>query len=141
MTAACSDPAGPELTGIVVTLDWPLAREPGFVDARWQLIRYEPESPDLLLLGPRGSVVQSGVTDSTGTFVVHVVGPSPMQQHSADGRAPVQPPARGVQAAGELSFWYLTRKASANHHRDFHAHRAGSPPVPARERPPPAAAR
>jgi hypothetical protein len=68
VSAACSDPTGPELTRIVVTLDWPLAREPGFVDARWQLIRYDPESPDLL--GPRGPVVQSGVIDSSGTSVV-----------------------------------------------------------------------
>ena len=66
--AACSDPVGPELATIVVTVDWPLAREPGFVEARWQLIRYDPGSPELL--GPRGPIVQSGVIDSTGTSVV-----------------------------------------------------------------------
>ena len=68
LSAACSDPAGPELTTIVVTVDWPLAREPGFVDARWQLIRYDPGRSDLM--GPRGPVVQNGIIDSTGSFVV-----------------------------------------------------------------------
>ena len=67
-TAACSDPAGPELTEIVVTVDWPVAREAGFVEARWQLIRYDPDSP--FLLGPRGPVAQSGVIGSTGMFTV-----------------------------------------------------------------------
>ena len=67
-TAACSDPAGPEMTEIVVTVDWPVAREPGFVDARWQLIQYDPESP--IVLGPRGPVLQSGVIGSTGIFKV-----------------------------------------------------------------------
>ncbi len=38
--AACSSPAAPELTGIVVTVDWTVARQTGFVDARWHLIRY-----------------------------------------------------------------------------------------------------
>ena len=67
-TVACSDPAGPDLTEIVVTVEWPVAREPGFVDARWQLIQYGPDSP--FLLGPRGPVVQSGVIGSTGMFKV-----------------------------------------------------------------------
>ncbi len=66
--AACSGPAEPELTEIVVTVDWPVAREPGFVDARWQLIQYDPESP--VLLGPRGPVLQSGVIRPTGMFTV-----------------------------------------------------------------------
>ena len=67
-SVACSDPTGPELTEIVVTVDWPVAREQGFTDARWQLIRYDPESPDLL--GPRGPIVQSGVIGASGSFVV-----------------------------------------------------------------------
>lgn len=66
--AACSGPVEPELTEIVVTVDWPVAREPGFVDALWQLIRYDPESP--VLLGPRGPVLQSGVIGPTGMFTV-----------------------------------------------------------------------
>ena len=38
--AACSSPDAPELTGIVLTVDWSVAREPGFIDARWGLFRY-----------------------------------------------------------------------------------------------------
>lgn len=63
--AACSNPAGPELTQIVVTVDWPVAREPGFAEARWQLIEYDPD--DWL---PRGPVVASGVIGSDGVFTV-----------------------------------------------------------------------
>lgn len=38
--AACSSPAAPELTGIVLTVEWSVAGEPGFVGARWRLVRY-----------------------------------------------------------------------------------------------------
>jgi hypothetical protein len=39
---ACTDPIGPGpgRTEIVVTVDWSVAQHTGFVDARWQLIRY-----------------------------------------------------------------------------------------------------
>lgn len=37
---ACLSPTAPELTGIVLTVEWSVAREPGFVDARWRLVRY-----------------------------------------------------------------------------------------------------
>jgi hypothetical protein len=41
VAAACSGPSEPQFTPIVVTVDWPVARERGVVDARWELIRYD----------------------------------------------------------------------------------------------------
>ena len=38
--SACSGPTEPWQTEIVVTIDWSVASEPGFVDARWRLVRY-----------------------------------------------------------------------------------------------------
>ena len=40
--SACSGPTERRQTDIVVTIDWSVASEPGFVDAYWELIRYDP---------------------------------------------------------------------------------------------------
>ena len=62
---ACTDPVGPALTHIVVTVDWTVAREPGFVDARWQLISYDPDG-----VIRRGPVMDSGIVGPDGLFTV-----------------------------------------------------------------------
>ena len=40
--SACSGPTERRQTDIVVTIDWWVASEPGFVDSRWELIRFGP---------------------------------------------------------------------------------------------------
>ncbi|MEJ2547738.1 MAG: hypothetical protein P8125_07945 [Gemmatimonadota bacterium] len=62
---ACTDPVGPELTEIVVRVDWAVARQPGFVDARWQVIEYDAD--DWI---PRGPVVAEGEIGADGLFTV-----------------------------------------------------------------------
>jgi hypothetical protein len=60
---ACTEPVGPEFTQFVVTVEWTVARESGFLDARWQLIEYDTD--DWISRGP---VVAEGAIGPDGVF-------------------------------------------------------------------------
>jgi len=61
--SACSGPTEPRQTAVVVTIDWSVAGEPGFTDARWELIRHDPGTG-------WGIDVDSGRIDADGSATV-----------------------------------------------------------------------
>ena len=66
-----SGPTGPETVRIAVTVDWPLAREEGFVNARWQLIEYMDAQHKNVLV-KEGSFSAGGIAEIRYTTTCRV---------------------------------------------------------------------
>lgn len=50
--AGCSDSTGPRTVEATLTIDWPLAREPGFVDAEFSVWPFDISSRPIIASGP-----------------------------------------------------------------------------------------
>ena len=59
--AGCSDSTGPRTVEATLTVDWPLAREPGFVDAEFSVWPFDISS--------QPSIIASGPIPASGTAV------------------------------------------------------------------------
>lgn len=60
--AGCSDSTGPRTVEATLTIDWPLAREPGFVDAEFSVWPFEISSQPI-------PIIASGPIPASGTAV------------------------------------------------------------------------
>ena len=59
--AGCSDSTGPRTVEATLTVDWPLAREPGFVDAEFSVWPFDISS--------QSTIIASGPIPASGTAV------------------------------------------------------------------------
>jgi hypothetical protein len=92
--AGCSDSTGPRTVEATLTVDWPLAREPGFVDAEFSVSPFDISS--------QSTIIASGPIPASGTAVtrflvecggrqVYMVGARGHFEQKGEGEAAICP--------------------------------------------------